>query len=47
MVRSRLVTHDTPVNLIPKDKWDSYQEPQVPVYDVSPKFNHLTLILIC
>ncbi|XP_028404655.1 checkpoint protein HUS1-like [Dendronephthya gigantea] len=35
MVRTRTVTHDTPVNVIPQEQWDAYQEPQMPEYNVS------------
>jgi hypothetical protein len=34
MVRSRRVTHDTPVTLIAQEQWGAYQEPQMPDYDV-------------
>ena len=34
MVRSRTVTHDTPVTVIPQEQWDAYQEPQMPEYNV-------------
>ena len=35
MVRSRTVTHDTPVTVIAQNQWDAYQEPQMPEIDVS------------
>ena len=34
-VQSRLVTHDVPVNVIPRRLWDEFQEPEMPDFDVS------------
>ncbi|ELU00492.1 hypothetical protein CAPTEDRAFT_167069 [Capitella teleta] len=32
---SRLVTHDVPVNVIPRRLWDEFEEPELPDFDVT------------
>ncbi|XP_013379912.1 checkpoint protein HUS1 isoform X1 [Lingula anatina] len=32
---SRVVTHDVPVNVIPRRLWDEFEEPEMPDFDVS------------
>lgn len=32
---SRLVVHDVPVNVIPRRLWSEYEEPSIPLFDVT------------
>ncbi|CAH1773977.1 unnamed protein product [Owenia fusiformis] len=38
---SRFVTHDIPVNVIPRRLWDDFEEPEMPDFDVSIYMPHL------
>ncbi|UYV62993.1 HUS1 [Cordylochernes scorpioides] len=40
----RNVTHDVPVQVIPRRLWDDYQEPQMPPYDISVYLPNLRIL---
>jgi len=42
--RSRIVTHDVPVKVIPQRRWDEFEEPQMPDFDVSLYMPQLKIV---
>lgn len=42
---NRTVTHDVPVNVIPRRLWDEFEEPEMPDFDVSLTNNFLYAVI--